>query len=77
MKDIGTYLVAPGYIFFHLDFFLFTAALFRKDELDFSMRSPQMFFVSFGATRLVATVSFYLLEKPITDLKDRLVRVSS
>jgi len=36
-----------------------------------------MFLASFGATLLIATVSFYLLERPIINLKDRIFRVSS
>ncbi|MCA2002732.1 MAG: hypothetical protein LDL51_12770, partial [Chloroflexi bacterium] len=62
---------------YHYGVIALTAALFRKYELDFSMRSPQMFFVSLGATLLIASLSFHLFEKPITDLKDKLFRVSS
>jgi peptidoglycan/LPS O-acetylase OafA/YrhL len=69
--------ISYGLYVYHYGIIALTAALFRKYELDFSMRSPQMFFVSFGATLLVAAVSFALLEKPITDLKDKLFRVSS
>jgi peptidoglycan/LPS O-acetylase OafA/YrhL len=46
-------------------------------DLDYSLRSPQMFVVSFGATLLIATLSFTLLERPITNLKDKIFRVSS
>jgi peptidoglycan/LPS O-acetylase OafA/YrhL len=36
-----------------------------------------MFAAAFGATLFIATLSFYWLEKPIINLKDKLFRVSS
>jgi peptidoglycan/LPS O-acetylase OafA/YrhL len=68
--------ISYGLYVYHYGVIAIMVALFRKYELDYSLRSPQMFFASFGATLLIATVSFYLLEKPITDLKDRLFSTS-
>ena len=51
-------------------------ALFRKYGLGYSLRSPQMFITAMSATLLTATLSFYLLEKPIINLKDRIFRVA-
>jgi len=68
--------ISYGLYVYHYGVIALTASLFRKYDLDYSMRSPQMFLVSFSATLFIATVSFYLLEKPITDLKDKLFRVS-
>ena len=61
---------------YHYGIIAITVALFRKYELDYSLRSPQMFIASFGATLLIATLSFYLLERPIMNLKDRLFSTS-
>jgi peptidoglycan/LPS O-acetylase OafA/YrhL len=68
--------ISYGLYVYHYGIIAITAALFRKYELDYSLRSPQMFAASFGATLLIATLSFYLLEKPITNLKDRLFATS-
>jgi peptidoglycan/LPS O-acetylase OafA/YrhL len=75
MRYLGK--ISYGLYVYHYGIIAIASALFRKYELDYSMRSPQMFLASFGATLLVATVSFNLLEKPIIDLKDKLFRVSS
>jgi len=68
--------ISYGLYVYHYGIIAVMVALFRKYDLDYSLRSPQMFVVSFGATLLIATLSFYLLEKPITNLKDRIFRVS-
>jgi peptidoglycan/LPS O-acetylase OafA/YrhL len=69
--------ISYGLYIYHYGIIAIVVALFRKYDLGYSMRSLQMFVVSFGATLLIATVSFYLLEKPIINLKDRIFRVSS
>ncbi len=68
--------ISYGLYVYHYGIIAIMVALFRKYELDYSLRSPQMFIASFGATLLIATLSFYLLEKPITDLKDKLFSTS-
>ena len=68
--------ISYGLYVYHYGTIAITMALFRKYELDYSLRSPQMFIASFGATLLIATLSFYLLEKPIMNLKDRLFSTS-
>jgi peptidoglycan/LPS O-acetylase OafA/YrhL len=69
--------ISYGLYVYHFGIIAIVVALFRKYNLDYSLRSPQMLVVSFGATLLIATVSFYLLEKPIINLKDKIFRVSS
>jgi peptidoglycan/LPS O-acetylase OafA/YrhL len=69
--------ISYGLYVYHYGVIAIMAVLFRKYDLDYSLRSPQMFIASFGTTLLIATLSFYLLEKPITDLKDKIFRVSS
>jgi peptidoglycan/LPS O-acetylase OafA/YrhL len=69
--------ISYGLYVYHYGIIGITVALFRKNDIDYSLRSPQMFIVTMSATLLVATLSFYLLEKPVTNLKDRLFRVSS
>jgi peptidoglycan/LPS O-acetylase OafA/YrhL len=69
--------ISYGLYVYHYGIIAITAALFQKYGIEYSMRSPQMFVVSLSATILIATISFYLLERPITNLKDRLFRVSS
>jgi len=69
--------ISYGLYVYHYGIIAITVALFRKYGLGYSLRSPQMFIVSMSATLLIATVSFYLLEKPITNLKDKIFRVSS
>jgi peptidoglycan/LPS O-acetylase OafA/YrhL len=69
--------ISYGLYVYHYGVIAITAALFRKYGLDYSLRSPQMFIISFGSTLLIATLSFYLLERPMINLKDRIFRVSS
>jgi len=69
--------ISYGLYVYHYGIIAITAAVFQKYRMDYSMRSPQMFFAAMSATLLIATLSFYLLERPITNLKDRLFRVSS
>ena len=69
--------ISYGLYVYHYGIIAIMVALFRKYDLDYSLRSPQMFVASFGATLLIATLSFYLLERPVTNLKDRIFRVSS
>jgi peptidoglycan/LPS O-acetylase OafA/YrhL len=67
--------ISYGLYVYHYGIIALAVAIFREYELPYSVRSPQMFIVTMGATVLIATLSFYLLEKPIIDLKDRLFRV--
>lgn len=69
--------ISYGLYVYHYGVIALVAALFKKYGLEYSMRSPQMFLAAMSATLLIATVSFYLLEKPIIDLKDKLFRVSA
>jgi len=69
--------ISYGLYVYHYGIIAMTAALFRTYDLPYSMRSPQMFIVTMSATLLIATLSFYLLEKPIINLKDRLFRVAA
>jgi peptidoglycan/LPS O-acetylase OafA/YrhL len=69
--------ISYGLYVYHYGIIAITVALFRKYEINYSLRSPQMFIVTMGATLLIATLSFYLLEKPIINLKDKIFRVSS
>lgn len=69
--------ISYGLYVYHYGIIAITIALFRKYGLDYSLRSPQMFIVTFSATLLIAALSFYLLEKPIINLKEKLFRVSS
>jgi peptidoglycan/LPS O-acetylase OafA/YrhL len=69
--------ISYGLYVYHYGIIAITAALFRKYGLGYSLRSPQMFAAAFGATLFIATLSFYWLEKPIINLKDKLFRVSS
>jgi peptidoglycan/LPS O-acetylase OafA/YrhL len=69
--------ISYGLYVYHYGIIAITVTLFQKYDLDYSLRSPQMFIVSFGATLLIASLSFYLLERPIINLKDKIFRVSS
>jgi peptidoglycan/LPS O-acetylase OafA/YrhL len=69
--------ISYGLYVYHYGIIAITTALFRKYGIGYSLRSPQMFVIAMSATLLVATLSFYLLEKPIINLKDRMFRVSS
>jgi len=69
--------ISYGLYVYHYGIIAITVALFRKYDLDYSLRSPQMFVVSFGATLLIAAISFYLLERPVINLKDKIFRVSA
>jgi peptidoglycan/LPS O-acetylase OafA/YrhL len=69
--------ISYGLYVYHYGIIAIAVALFRKYDLDFSLRSPQMFVVTFSATLLIASLSFYLLEKPIINLKDKIFRVST
>ncbi len=69
--------ISYGLYVYHYGIIAIAVALFREYDLPYSLRSPQMFVIAMGATLLVATLSFYLLEKPIINLKDKLFRVSS
>jgi peptidoglycan/LPS O-acetylase OafA/YrhL len=69
--------ISYGLYVYHYGIIAIAAALFREYDLPYSLRSPQMFILAMSTTLLAATLSFYLLEKPIINLKDKLFRVSS
>jgi peptidoglycan/LPS O-acetylase OafA/YrhL len=69
--------ISYGLYVYHYGIITICAAFARRYALGFSLHSPQLFFMALGATLLVATLSFYLLEKPLIDLKDKLFRVHS
>lgn len=69
--------ISYGLYVYHYGVIAIVAAIFRKYDLAYSLRSPQMFFTAMSITLIIATVSFYMLEKPLIDLKDRFFRVSS
>ena len=69
--------ISYGLYVYHYGVIAIITALFKKYGFGYSLRSPQMFLAAMSATLLIATVSFYLLEKPIIDLKDKLFRVSA
>ncbi len=69
--------ISYGLYVYHYGIIAITVALFRKYDLSYSLRSPQMFAVAMSATLLIATLSFYLLEKPIINLKDKFFQVSA
>jgi peptidoglycan/LPS O-acetylase OafA/YrhL len=69
--------ISYGLYVYHYGVIAICVALTRKYELDFSLRSPQFFLMSFGSTLLIATLSFILLEKPLIDLKDKFFGVTS
>jgi peptidoglycan/LPS O-acetylase OafA/YrhL len=69
--------ISYGLYVYHYGVIAIMVALFRKYDLAYSLRSPQMFIAAMGTTLLIATLSFYLLEKPIINLKDKLFRVTS
>jgi peptidoglycan/LPS O-acetylase OafA/YrhL len=69
--------ISYGLYVYHYGIIAITVTLFQKYNLDYPLRSPQIFVVAMSATLLTATLSFYLLERPIINLKDKLFRVSS
>ncbi len=68
--------ISYGLYVFHYGIIAIMVALFQKYGLEYSIRSPQMFFAAMSATFLIAAISFTLLEKPLIDLKDKLFRVA-
>jgi peptidoglycan/LPS O-acetylase OafA/YrhL len=75
MRYLGK--ISYGLYVYHYGIIAIWIALFRKYDLPFSLRSPQMFLLALGSTLLVASLSFHLMEKPIIDLKDRFFRIGS
>jgi peptidoglycan/LPS O-acetylase OafA/YrhL len=69
--------ISYGLYIYHYGVIAICMAIARKYDLGFALRSPQMFFITLGATLLIATLSFTLLEKPLIDLKDKFFRTSS
>jgi peptidoglycan/LPS O-acetylase OafA/YrhL len=69
--------ISYGLYVYHYGIIAVVTALSRKYDLDYKVRSPRTFFLSLGATILIASLSFYLLERPILNLKDRLFPVKT
>ena len=67
--------ISYGLYVYHYGIIALAVAVFREYGLPYSVRSPQMFAAAMGSTLLIATLSFYLLEKPIIDLKDKFFRI--
>ena len=66
--------ISYGLYVYHYGIIAITAALFKTYGLDYSVRSFQFFIASLGATLLVASLSFHVLERPIINLKDKFFR---
>ncbi|HEX2696471.1 MAG TPA: acyltransferase, partial [Anaerolineales bacterium] len=75
LKYLGK--ISYGLYVYHYGLIAVIGALFRKYGLDDSVHSPQMFFLALMLTIIVATLSFFFLEKPLMDLKDRFFRMPS
>ncbi len=69
--------ISYGLYVYHYGVIAVMTALFRKYDLDYSLRSPQMFIAAASVTLLIASISFTLLEKPIIDMKDKFFRIAS
>jgi peptidoglycan/LPS O-acetylase OafA/YrhL len=67
--------ISYGLYVYHYGIIAIMVAIFREYDLPYSVRSPQMFIAAMGSTALIATLSFYLLEKQIINLKDKLFHV--
>ncbi len=68
--------ISYGLYVYHYGVIAIMVALFKTYGLDYSLRSFQMFIAAMSATLIVASLSFYLLEKPIINLKDKFFRVA-
>jgi peptidoglycan/LPS O-acetylase OafA/YrhL len=69
--------ISYGFYVYHYGIIALCLALVRKYDLEYNLRSPQMFVMTFGSTLLVASLSYHLLEKPLIDLKEKFFRVDS
>lgn len=69
--------ISYGLYVYHYGIIALCLALVRKYDLEYNLRSPQMFVMAFGSTLLVASLSYHLLEKPLIDLKEKFFRVDS
>ncbi len=67
--------ISYGLYVYHYGVIAIVGAVFKTYAFDYSLRSFPFFLASMGATIIVATLSFYLLEKPIINLKDKFFRV--
>lgn len=73
LKYLGK--ISYGLYVYHYGIIAIFAAIFHKYGLDYSLRSPQMFFSAMSATLIIATLSFYLLEKPLITLKGKFFKI--
>ncbi|MFN8411192.1 MAG: acyltransferase [Anaerolineales bacterium] len=67
--------ISYGLYVYHYGIIAISMAIFRKYGFPYSVRSPITFVITMTATLLMATLSFYLLEKPLIDLKDRYFKI--
>jgi peptidoglycan/LPS O-acetylase OafA/YrhL len=75
MRYLGK--ISYGLYVYHYGVIAIMVAFFKTYELDYSLRSFEMFAAALGVTLIVASLSFHVLEKPIINLKDKLFRVAS
>ncbi|MCC7117925.1 MAG: acyltransferase [Anaerolineales bacterium] len=69
LKYLGK--ISYGLYVYHYGIIAIFVAIFHKYGLDYALRSPQMFVSAFSATLAIASLSFYLLEKPLILLKGK------
>ena len=67
--------ISYGLYVYHYGVIAVLVALFKTYGLDYSLRSFEMTSAAMGATLVIASLSFYFLERPIINLKDRFFRV--
>jgi peptidoglycan/LPS O-acetylase OafA/YrhL len=72
LKYLGK--ISYGLYVYHYGIIAIMVAYFQKQDMEYSIRSPQMFAYAMGGTILVATLSYFLLEKPVMDLKEKYFR---
>ncbi len=66
--------ISYGLYVYHYGIITILVAYFRREDIEYSIRSPQMSIIAMTVTVVVATLSYYLLEKPLIDLKDKYFR---
>jgi peptidoglycan/LPS O-acetylase OafA/YrhL len=67
--------ISYGLYVYHYGVIAITVAVFKAYHLDYSLRSFEFFVASMGATLIIASLSFHLLEKPIINLKDKFFKI--
>jgi peptidoglycan/LPS O-acetylase OafA/YrhL len=69
--------ISYGLYVYHLFIIQTVTVMFRKFGLPYELGSPAVYVTALILTVVVASLSFYLLEKPILNLKTRYFRLSS